>query len=475
MDIFQAEKSEYLTRLIDYYGENIVGGMEDLSPDFQARVEGVRHGLNSCLAPSADRGAVADWRPDKLLLLTTQRCTLTCRHCCYFSSPKSEVRLSEAAAEAIMTAKPSRVSLSGGESFTHPHFFDFIATMPVQAIFTNASWGYSAGICERNIRRLKSALSENPAIDLKSFTTYISVDKLHFVDFDRQAAAVANVIWHLIEELPKTNVRISSVQQEGDHSWEGVVSELTARGYRISSIDERREGTLKTTVYTVMTPSGRAFELPVDSFPAQAIGRALLNLDGFSKTAPALSCPSTSRSHYSFFQPAANARATSDYVVGPDGKVCLYDIFLVPPCPVFLGQFPSDDWQTALSRVSRDPIAISVKTHGPEEIAGLAERCFPGTTQSILRHCSSWNHVLHYVLMNPQRRLVLNGRLLVGLIKEGYLSPCEGAELPDMLRFFLEQEDKDERIAYVEHFVANIRRTLSKPPGERLCFTDVAS
>lgn len=111
----------------------------------------------------------------------TNKCTQRCDHCCFASSPSSNIMMSISTAKEISTFLEKNeiktVNLMGGEFFCNPDWYDILRTIidtpsiKIARLVTNGDW---AGIDEVEIK-LKSLIEEYK----QKFYLSLSKDKWH--------------------------------------------------------------------------------------------------------------------------------------------------------------------------------------------------------------------------------------------------------------------------------------------------------
>ena len=440
MEVDKTERAAYLAGLRSTYGEEILPNDEGMLAAHQRNCEALRHRLNSRMQPEA--GGI-DRDPHRLLVCLTQRCTFACSHCWVFASPLADCGLGLDELDAIhrhtSTGSVPRWTVSGGEFFTVPHFDEILKRYPIDCVFTNGFWGYPRERCRRYVGRIAAALRDSPRLRDGALTFILSYDSYHVEAGGRDlplAAAIAGIIAEFHETIPQVNLRISHARSSAqDSGYRDVISALEQEGFSISQTARLdHNGTITTLSYHYQKQAGPVRELFVDTYPITPICRALL--------------------HHPAIDPGANARppvitrnsprARYQYALGPDGGVGLYQILYAPPVPYWLGDLVHEPWDAIAARADLDPIAITLDEDGIGPILSFMDRYYPALMRSLAPAFSMTQQFLYLVLLDPDRRLLLNAYLLRRVHELGRLGTMD-EDLLRLVRSVLASADAGSR------------------------------
>ena len=407
MEVAEAERAVYLASLRSAYGDEILPDNRDLQASHQRRCEALRHRLNSRVRSEVGESHRA---PRRLLVSVTQRCTFACSHCWVFGSPAADCYLSLDELDAIhqhTSAGPSpRWTVSGGEFFTLPHFAEVLKRYPIDCVFTNGFWGYPKDRCRRYIEHIAAALRDNRQLHDGVLTFILSYDTYHVDASGRSlplAAALANIVAELYEVLPRVALRISHARNSPeDAGYQDVISALEKEGFAVPQTARLdHNGNIATVSYRYQKQGGTAKELFVDTYPITPVCRALRYNHAIDPSSSA-ACDTT----------GSPPRARYQYTLGPDGGVGLYQILYAPPVPYCLGDLVDEPWSAIAERVSRDPIAVTLDEDGIGPIVSFLDRYYPTLMRSLTPGFQMIQPFLYLVLLDPDRRLLLNTYLL---------------------------------------------------------------
>lgn len=407
MEVNAAERAGYLFSLRSAYGDEILANNLGLQASHQRSCEALRHSLNSRLRSEV---AEIDRDPRRLLVSATQRCTFACSHCWVFGSPATGCFLSLDELDAIYRHTSAdhspRWTVSGGEFFTLPHFAEVLKRYPIDCVFTNGFWGYPEDRCRRYVERIAAALRDNRYLREGVLTFILSYDTYHVDAGGRSlplAAAIASIIAEFYETLPCTNLRISHARSgPEDAGYRDVIRTLETKGFSVSPTARLdHNGNIASVSYRYQKQGGLTKELFVDTYPITRVCRALLHQ-------PVLA-PGSSAA----YDAAGNSpRARYQYAVGPDGGVGLYQILYAPPVPYRLGDLVHEPWSVITERVNKDPVAVTLDKDGTGPIVSFLNRYYPTLMRSLTPGLQTTQQFLYLVLLDPDRRLLLNAYLL---------------------------------------------------------------
>jgi hypothetical protein len=413
-EVGAAERPAYLAGLRERYGEGLATAAA-LEAAHQRRWEHARHRLlERWRFPAPVDAAVG-----RLLVSLTQRCTFRCPHCWAFADPAARATLGLTELDAIHrnTGQAGATwTLSGGEPFALPHLAEALRRYPIDCVYTNGAWGLPDGVRRVRLRELAHALSENPHPAARSVTFIISFDSFHEAGSPPGfplATAVARAVAGLLQDVPGARVRLSHAhRQMGDVGYEQVFAQLEAAGHRVVRTDHREcNGDIETVHWRVGREGQPPQEVPVDSYPAAPVCRAIVTGTG---TRPRLAEPERPRT------PAASARlARHRFTLGADGGIGLYQILHAPPVPYWLGDPVKEPWDTIAARAARDPLAIALREQGAGPILEALSRFDAELGHALSSSALGVQELMYLILLDPERRLLLTMDLLRGLVRSG--------------------------------------------------------
>jgi hypothetical protein len=435
MEVDEAERASYLSSLRSAYGDEILPNDVGLQATYQRCCEALRHRTNSRVWPEVGE---VDREPRRLLVSVTQRCTFVCRHCWVFGSPAADCVLSLDELDAIHQHTSARHSprwtVSGGEFFTLSHFAETLQRYPVDCVFTNGFWGYPKDRCRQYVARIASALRDNRHLRDNVLTLILSYDTYH-VDASGKdlplATAIANIVTELYKALPGVQLRISHTRSSPeDTGYREVVSALEEQGFSVSQTARLdHNGNIVTKSYRYQQQRELAKELFVDTYPMTLVCRALLYNHAIDPS---------SRAAYD--ATGSSPRARYEYAVGPDGGVGLYQILYAPPVPYCLGDLVYEPWSAIAERVAKDPIAVTLDEDGIGPIVSFLNRYYPTLMRSLNPGSQLIQQFLYFVLLDPDRRLLLNTYLLRQSYELGRLAYID-PDLEGLIHNVLETTD----------------------------------
>lgn len=444
----QTERTDYLPGLRSVFGERILADASGLQASHQRRCERLRHQLNARWRSGAGE---FDESPGRLLISVTQQCTFRCPHCWVFGSPGARCGLSLDELEAIHRNTSTRSSptwtISGGELFCLPYFAEVLRRYPVDCVFTNGFWGHPAERCRAFLEEIAAALGANRHLASREMTFILSYDTFHVRGSGRDyplAAAIARIIEGLYRLQPRVAIRLSHAQcRPGDTGYCEVFDLLERDGFSVTRTERNDgNGNIDTISFRCCGSEGEAKEIFVDTYPVTPVCRALLQgevTDGLSGRNVGNRDPASWRAHHRF-----RPRARYRYAIGPDGGMGLYQILYAPPVPYWLGDPILESWEVIARRASCDPIAISLRDHGVEPVLSFLEACGPPLLEPIRAGSRTIQQLLYLVLLDPQRRLLLNLYLLRHLHQQGRLA-CADLDLLDRIGAVLDSDEGEFR------------------------------
>ena len=408
MDINFYEKSAYFHRLREIYGEEVVTDEAFMKTAVQLEFERQRHDINSQLNP---KSKVSIIKPDRLLFMPLQKCTFKCQHCWVFGSTDSEYVLKDDQLHKIKQnlGHIPQMTVSGGEFFIHSSYRKILSDFPVQCIYSNGFWGYPKSKCRSYLQDIKAAVDINTQINPKKLTMILSYDSYHTANFQSSAVeAISGIISAAYEIFHEMNFRISHLNNNVCISnITPIIDELKASGFVVIQ-DEivSSNGNIKTISYQYRKSGLPVKTLFVDIFPQALIGRAIFQE---SNSIVGKWWDNMPLSRHQF-------------TIGPDGGVGLYEILYAPPVPYRVGNIIEASWNQISEAISRDPIAITLQVSGLSFIWEYLNTYNKKLELRLKQNTQSIQQFMYLLLIDPERRMLLNRFLTERLYLEGIWS-----------------------------------------------------
>lgn len=475
MDIDGIEKLQYMQDLKAKYSEDLFMNLDDFDPWLQAESEYIRHDINSLFLPAENGIQPEHWAPDNILLIATQQCSAKCEHCLIFSSPRTKVYLNQNGMDNVFGGKYGNAiedfSLSGGEIFMHPEFYDIMSKYPVHSIVTNAYWAKSKETCRKKILEFKEAIYANDKIDKSSFYFGFSLDRMHMQDKSVSLEAIANVVETLYYEVPEVKIDLMKVNLKGEENVKKLFDILEERGFDVIV----KDASVITDIDVVgkdifvIQEKGKpetAREVYIDSFPLVPVGRAaLLDDNEFNykdkDNLLRMLDKNSLKSQY------LNTEDKYQYVVGPDGSVSIQNIYLVPPAPVNIGNFNDESWDKIINRVASDPVAIYSRINKLDVMFNALAKRYPDFADSLKAKAVAPQQLLYMMLLNPERRMFLNLVLLKDALENNILKIDLDNPAANALAQFVLKASEDDIFDFAQKRVAVLRDILVKKRENR--------
>jgi hypothetical protein len=408
MKIDPCEQSVYFHHLREIYGEEVVTDEAFMETAVQQEFEQQRHDMNAQLDITS---RVSNVKPDWLLFMPLQKCTFKCRHCWVFGSPASNCILNEEHLHRIRQnlGHIPQMTVSGGEFFLHSSFREILSAFPVQCIYSNGSWGYPDSKRRSYLQDIKAAVDINPEINAKRLTMILSYDNYHTENFLSSAEeALSGIISAAYELFPEMNFRISQSNDDpGTSHITPIIEVLKASGFVVSQEEKvLSNGNIKTISYQYRKNGLPVKTLSADIFPLTRIGRAIFRESN------------SSSGKWWENRPLSRHRFT----IGPDGGVGLYEILYAPPVPYRAGNLIEASWDQIAEAIRRDPIAIALQVSGLSFIWEYLDTHHKKLELRLKQNTQSIQQFMYLLLIDPQRRLLLNRFLTERLYREGIWS-----------------------------------------------------
>ncbi|MDR2621320.1 MAG: hypothetical protein LBC48_01915 [Dysgonamonadaceae bacterium] len=408
MKINPCEQSAYFHNLREIYGEEVVTDEAFMKTAVQQEFERQRHDINAQLNP---KSRISNLKPDRFLFMPLQKCTFKCQHCWIFGSPDSDCVLNEEQFHRIKKnlGHIPQMTVSGGEFFLHSLFREILSDFPVQCIYSNGFWGYPNSKCRSYLQDIKAAVDINPEINPKRLTMILSYDNYHTENFRSSAEeALSGIISTAYELFPEMNLRISQLNDDpGTSHIMPVIEKLKALGFEVLQEEKvPSNGNIKTISYQYRKSGLPVKTLFADIFPLTRIGRAV-----FRESNP---------SPEKWWENMPLSR--HQFIIGPDGGIGLYKILYAPPVPYRAGNLIETTWNQIIETVRRDPIAIALQMSGLSFIWEYLNTYNKKLALRLKQNTQSIQQFMYLLLIDPERRLLLNRFLTERLYREGIWS-----------------------------------------------------
>jgi hypothetical protein len=408
MKINPCEQSAYFHSLRKTYGEEVVTDEAFMTTAVQQEFEQQRHAINAQLNPKSN---ISNIKPGQLLFMPLQKCTFKCQHCWVFGSPDSDCALNE---EQLHRIKQNlghipQMTVSGGEFFLHSSFRKILSAFPVQCIYSNGFWGYPNSKCRSYLQDIKAAIDINPNINPNKLTMILSYDNYHTENFqfssEKALSGIISVAYELFSEM---NLRISQLNDDpGTPHITPIIEELKALGFVVLQEEKiSSNGNIKTISYQYRKNGLPVKKLFADIFPLTRIGRAVFQ--------------ESNSSTEKWWEDIPLSR--HQFTIGPDGGVGLYEILYAPPVPYRVGNLIEAPWEQIVETIRRDPIATTLQVSGLSFIWEYLHIHNKKLELRLKQNTQSIQQFMYLLLIDPERRLLLNRFLTDLLYRKGIWS-----------------------------------------------------